>query len=851
MAQQDTIDKIINIQFNYRELVQGWAAATREIEINKKNLTELKQEYKNGEMSATEYNKAILEITSTTKALTAEKKAYEKEIQNNIKIETRASGSINQLRANVSKLTTQYNELSATEREGKFGQRLAKDIKSQQEAINSAEQALGNYRSKVGSYEDAIKNVLGLNNQFTNSLLEATTEGNGFASVLNTVGAALWNITKKLASFIATPVGMFLAGLAAAYYLVSSRINEMNNRIKESETLFYQNEKAQSYARAYMDAYTRQIDKQAAGWILAKGAMSSYWTKLKQETKALIGRQLPFGSILFPNVSISKKEIEEGAKQRMSLVEQEEALQIRRREINLENAEIESKIADARLKAMDKEKYSATERNKYAKEAIDLNNKYYDNLESIAKEEKTIADLRVSFTNSSTAELDAQNEAAVKLIRLDAQRAASQLDLVERINSTNTEIKTLSKEVDKQQKTAEAAAKRATIQFQKNLGQQLKAEQDLLSAVQSLREKTQENELKSLQENYDKDIEAYWKKLSEENIDTDTAYQMLLAMEEKYQKDRQGIIVKYSRQNLDEQVRQQELAFQLAVAKMNPQNDKERLSAAKFVAESELKIAKDKLVWISNLTEEQQKELYENGLQYQNARLQAEIELQNAINKTGETEKQINMQRITDTQQLVSAISGAAGSFSSMFDALGGEGERYAAFAKTFAVFQVALAQASAIANAVAAGANGAPWFLLPITIASSVAAVIAAIAQATQQLDSTQSPKYASGGLITGPGTGTSDSIVARVSNGEAIMTAQAVNDWGAVLSAMNVSSGGNAIQVSNLPQRGDGMRGVEQMMERVLLNLPSPIVLVKDIDNGQRRVKVAANLAKLGRKK
>jgi len=45
--------------------------------------------------------------------------------------------------------------------------------------------------------------------------------------------------------------------------------------------------------------------------------------------------------------------------------------------------------------------------------------------------------------------------------------------------------------------------------------------------------------------------------------------------------------------------------------------------------------------------------------------------------------------------------------------------------------------------------------------------------------------------------------------------------------------------------------MRGMEQMMERVLLNLPSPIVLVKDIDNGQRRVKVAANLAKLGRKK
>ena len=37
MAQQDTIDKIINIQFNYRELVQGWAAASDAIDDAKPN----------------------------------------------------------------------------------------------------------------------------------------------------------------------------------------------------------------------------------------------------------------------------------------------------------------------------------------------------------------------------------------------------------------------------------------------------------------------------------------------------------------------------------------------------------------------------------------------------------------------------------------------------------------------------------------------------------------------------------------------------------------------------------------------------------------------------------------------
>lgn len=79
--------------------------------------------------------------------------------------------------------------------------------------------------------------------------------------------------------------------------------------------------------------------------------------------------------------------------------------------------------------------------------------------------------------------------------------------------------------------------------------------------------------------------------------------------------------------------------------------------------------------------------------------------------------------------------------------------------------------------------------------------------------------------------------------------MTAQAVNDWGAVLSAMNVSSGGNAIQVSNLPQRGDGMRGMKQILQEAMSEMPAPVVSVVDINKGQKRVKVSSNLAKLGR--
>ena len=224
-------------------------------------------------------------------------------------------------------------------------------------------------------------------------------------------------------------------------------------------------------------------------------------------------------------------------------------------------------------------------------------------------------------------------------------------------------------------------------------------------------------------------------------------------------------------------------------------------------------------------------------------RIKARMDLQKA-------EENVANIQIETTHKSLSLAAQTAGNLANVFEQLGGESEKYAAFAKAMAVMQVVLSESVAIAKAWEGNA-ALPFPANIIATAASVAAIVAAIGSALSSTKSTEVPKYASGGLITGPGTGTSDSIVARVSNGEAIMTAQAVNDWGAVLSAMNVSSGGNAIQVSNLPQRGDGMRGMEQMMERVLLNLPSPIVLVKDIDNGQRRVKVAANLAKLGRKK
>lgn len=777
---QETIDKIINIQFNNGELVQGWQKATREIEINKKNLAELKQEYKNGEMSVSEYNRALLEITSTTKALTAEKKAYEKEIQQNIKIETQATGSLNQLRANVSKLTAQYNALSAAAREGEMGKRMAADIKSQQEAINEAEMALGNYRSQVGNYENAIRNALPFGNSFLLQLSDSAKQAGSATNMIKGAASAIGSLVKQAAAFIATPLGATIAAIYASYKWLSFQIGEVNDRIKENERLTYKQRESLTAAEAWNAAYTQTIDAMGESAIRTTSRLKTLWTQAKIYTKDFF-KFGPMATLVFKAQTNAAEELK-GVYDQIAAKEKE--LTLARRDSYEKLAELETKIAENRLKSNDRQAYSDEQRRQFALDAINATKERYAIIKDIANKELELEELRASTTENSIETNDKLAQMRAGIIRLEAQEANSLRELQERLNETSDKIKKV-------------------------------------TALENFQAKIRDENLNK----YTKSIADWRVSLGKEvaKIESDIDK----AMEESDK----SIVDSFKKQ-----VQNEELKFKNRINEARIEGGD--LGAAREV----LNIYKEQLDQINKLEDAYRLAGYTDE-QIQSKRIEARKGVMQA-------EQNIADIQLRTTQQALGAASQVAGGFSAMFEALGGEGERYAEFSKALAIFQVMLAQAQAIANAVAAGSQ-APWFMLPITIASSIAAVIAAIAQATKITDSAETPKYASGGLVTGPGTGTSDSIPAMLSNGEAVMTAQAVNDWGAMLSAMNVASGGNAIQVSNLPQRNDGMKGMERMMERALMNMPAPIVSVVDINKGQKRVKVQNNLGKLGRKK
>lgn len=892
---QDTIDKIINIQFNYGELVQGWQKATREIEINKKNLAELKQEYKNGEMSASEYNRALLEITSTTKALTAEKKAYEKEIQNNIKIESQETGSLNQLRASLQKMTAQYNAMSAARREGQEGRLLAASIKSQQEAINEAEMALGNYRSQVGSYKDSILQALGINQQFTKSISmlksplgvvagaaaacvavfklfkssihETQSTGDAFDYAM-AGWRTTWDLFKKSVSTV--DFSVFIRNAVEAREAGEKLAQVLDELFERTNSITLQ-EGAWKKERAELEVIMRDVTKSYEERLEAGNKLLEGDQKIADQRKkaAEDERDAQLG-ILFDLTKTRKYASEE----EKDAAREEFAARIQSYNLTLDQI----RAANAYKKATDDASKSLRSMG-YNKNVEAANNKAiaesYDNLiksitttgvsmEDAKKQAADYVDFVTQYNLTNDKQVKAYVDAQQKVYEADAQVIIQ--------NKRNlTTLKSLEKQ---QTDEAKKGAEKRTKILKQAAKTQLDLEKQLSKSILELRQASLEKDLELSRLRFSWERQELENKLKYDKTLTaesrEAINQLILNMEERRYKEESEIRQRWSDKEFEEEARNaenrikmrikvQEEMDKLSLAQVKNRNyagligdDKDaRIKAQQAVANEELRIAQSKYDAISQMDEEQWSAQYGSIQAYEMARLDAENNVQDAIKKTTDLSIASQNQAIKVQLDELAAASSLVGSLRGLFGALGDDLEAFAIAEQALAVAQIIIDAQKATMEAMVASFQLGPiagpiWFATQKGIITAQAAIASAttLAQAIPSF-------FSEGGLVTGPGTGTSDSIPAMLSNGEAVMTAQAVNDWGAMLSAMNVASGGNAIQVSNLPQRNDGMRGMKAMIREAMLDMPAPIVSVVDINKGQKRVKVQNSLGKLGRKK
>lgn len=104
----------------------------------------------------------------------------------------------------------------------------------------------------------------------------------------------------------------------------------------------------------------------------------------------------------------------------------------------------------------------------------------------------------------------------------------------------------------------------------------------------------------------------------------------------------------------------------------------------------------------------------------------------------------------------------------------------------------------------------------------------------------------FSTGGYVQGSGTGTSDSIPARLSNGESVMTAKATSMFSPILSAFNQLGGGVPI-VANTGGSNIGMDMLAAAVARGYQMAPQPVVSVEEINRTQRRVQTIENIGRI----
>ena len=802
----ENIDKIINIRVKYSDLIKGMSESAKRIDTLNDRISELKSGLKGlkaarkaGTIDEEAYNEQVAQTTQElvanreeVKALQSAMRLYSREIQDNIKEEKNLEGSVNGLRKSVRDLTAQYNALSAADREGSVGNGIAERISKMQ----------GNFRSNVGNYQSAFNGLNVSVSQIVRELPSATMGANMFfLAISNNIPMLVDEINKlRAANKLAMKEGKqgvpILKQLGAAVFswnsLISVGITLLTVYGKDIVSwignLFKGREAAMTMAEAQAE-----VNKQMAE------SSGSYGDQVAQlRTLQLQWNQL--GDDLKAKTEFVKNNREAFDKLGVAITTVADA----------DNLFIQN--TDAFIEAMNL-RAQANAANELATQ------KYKDALIARQKAEDKIkrgtgeivyagideyGDTSYEYRRRAYTE-DEKKEILAEVEALEAEASAfTQLTVARNADAKSILDRAGIKESEKSSKSAnddpyadESGVKKAERMME---GYYARSKQELQKWVDEQREIIRKMGI---------DVMGDFEKILSQ-MDKEVSAEFISQYNQKQSEYRNRILNAQATGG-------DEAAQNETVAILREQLAEFDSYAAAYRA------------------------MGDSAIEIDNRRLEMLIRLHDEMNKGAQKEAQSMQMSFQTASDLAGALAGLA--------------EEAGAGAPVVAVLGMAQAIASMGAALSKAFSTGNIWEGIAASI-TAIATITSVISQ-MKSLNSTAAEEgakyhYARGGLVTGPGTGTSDSIPARLSNGEAVMTARAVVDWGPVLSMMNVSSGGNAIPTRHLPEKSSGMRQMEQMFERVMRRLPNPVVTVRDINNGQRRVKVQDETARYaGRKR
>ncbi|GJG35821.1 phage tail tape measure protein [Prevotella lacticifex] len=198
-----------------------------------------------------------------------------------------------------------------------------------------------------------------------------------------------------------------------------------------------------------------------------------------------------------------------------------------------------------------------------------------------------------------------------------------------------------------------------------------------------------------------------------------------------------------------------------------------------------------------------------------------------------------NQASLKNEQAYAKSMGGVTKSLSGLLDVLGEDNKEFAIMSKMITLFQITVDTGKALSAGIAS-ASALPFPANMAAIATTVATVLANIATA---ISTVKSANFAEGGKVHGPGTGTSDSVPANLSNGEFVMTAKATDMFEPLLRVMNAIGAGVPINTTGAYERVENAESLTDSFTQAAQEI-KPVVSVVEITETQERISMIENL-------
>lgn len=297
--------------------------------------------------------------------------------------------------------------------------------------------------------------------------------------------------------------------------------------------------------------------------------------------------------------------------------------------------------------------------------------------------------------------------------------------------------------------------------------------------------------------------------------DDQQRHDMMLALEASYQAKAEALRATYLKQEREDQ--QKAITEQFAGDVTNATQQGDELGALQIKLDQ-----KKAMMDAANMAE------YESEQAKNAAILQASNEYYAAQEELSNKRREVEVANSEAIGQAVGALGG-------MIEAFGEKNKTLTALSKVLALAQIAIASGVAIAE----GVKQAQSVPFPKNIAAIATTVATILANITSAIKTVKGAKMATGGVVRGQGTGTSDQVPIQASNGESVMTAAATSMFSPALSALNQLGGGVPIVVQS-PAQQQGEEFLAAAVAKGMRLAPRPVVTVEEINRVQKRVDV-----------